>query len=343
MANQFLVSVADAIGRDASTGDLLFVGKANISSSFTMSTQKTEVRGGIGNAILYTYYHDKALEVKIEAATFEKSLLALNAGTTVVTGSTTVVKQESVTLVAGVGTVTETPTGGKVSVLLPDGSIQNLTPNGSEITVSGGAAQTVTAIYEYTDTDAQYVTGFSTLPPTGIDLTLISEVRNAATTLEYYFVINVPNFNVSGNYTMALSANGVSQQSLDGMAAVTTDAAGDYYFKAYWIPTTTTTAVAYTDIAATPSVITFSAADLPDTQQLSVLGIKGGIYANVNITTSCTFEVTSGCTDVIWSGSTGVISACATAIENDAAVVEVSYWDVTSGSLSDTMNVAIGA
>lgn len=339
MANQFLVSVADAIGRDATTGNLLFIGKANISSSFTMSTQKTEVRGGIGNAILYTYYHDKALEIQIEAATFDKTFLALNAGTTVGTGSITAVKQEAVTLVAGVGSVTETPTG-NVSVLLPNGTIQNLTPTVKEITVSGGLAQTVTAVYEYTETSIEYVTGFSTLPPTGIDLTLISEVRNAASTIEYYFVINIPNFNVSGNYTMALSANGVSQQSLNGMAAVTVDAAGDYYFKAYWLPTTTTTAIAYTDIAATPSVITFTTATA-DTSQLTVLGIKGGLYANAVITSLCTYAVSSGCDTMIWSGSTGIISACATTQYGDAAVVTASYWDVTSGSLADTMSVLV--
>jgi hypothetical protein len=340
MANEFLVSVADAIGRNPSTGALLFVGKANISSSFTMSTQKTEVRGGIGNPVVYTYYHDKAVEVSIESATFEKSILAINAGASIVNETVEVVKQEAVTLVGGEGTLSETPVSDTVGILFNSGAIQNVAPSGTSITVSGGGSETVTAVYTY-EVVADSITGSSTEPPTGVDLTLISEVRNSSTALIYYFVVNIPNFNVSGNYTMSLAANGVSQQTLDGMAAVTTAPTGDYYFKCAWVAAAGASTVGYTDIAATPSIITFDSTSLPATRQLTVLGIRGGVYSNVNITSLCAYERTSGCAAITAGSASGIITAGSGALLGDSAVITASYWDSTSGSLTDTMNVLV--
>ena len=70
MANEFLVSVADVILQDATTGAALAYGKANISSAFTLSMQSADVRAGINNPLLYSYYHTRELSVKVEQATF---------------------------------------------------------------------------------------------------------------------------------------------------------------------------------------------------------------------------------------------------------------------------------
>jgi len=63
---RFLVSVADVIGRDATSGNALFYGKTNISSAFTTSMTAVEGRGGKGNPLQVLYYHSKKLEINVE-------------------------------------------------------------------------------------------------------------------------------------------------------------------------------------------------------------------------------------------------------------------------------------
>lgn len=343
MSNEsYIVSVADAIGLDATNGNLLFIGKANITSAFTISTQKTEVRGGKNNPIRYTFYHDKAVEVTIESACFQKEFLALNAGTKIENGIVNVSKMEAIKLTAGVGTLSETPVG-NVGVMLPNGTIQNITPNGKSITISGGGDQEITAVYTYTEAGVDYITGFSANPPTGIHLILMADERDNAGTKISDVIIDVPAFNISGNYTLSFAANGVSQDSLNGQAAVTSDANGDYYYKSFFVPTEVASAQGYSDIAATPGMVTFSEASLPDTSQLTVLGIRNGLFSNVNITSQCTFSASGVDTDVLWVSASGLISACATAQAGDTITVTADYWDSASGSLVDTAIVSVTA
>jgi hypothetical protein len=112
MANEFLVSVANVVLRDPNTGNALAYGKANINSSFTMSMQKTEVRGGINNPLLYVYYHDKAIELKIEEATFNKTILGINAGSLAVNGAVNVTETECImSSASGSATISHTAVG----------------------------------------------------------------------------------------------------------------------------------------------------------------------------------------------------------------------------------------
>jgi hypothetical protein len=340
MANQFAVSVADAIGRD-SNGNVLFLGKANMSSAFTMTTARTDVRGGINNPLLYTYYHDREVAVSIESAVFTAALVALNAGTSITNGTYSVVKTEAVTLSSGSGTLTETPVSATtVGLLFSDGTIVNVTPSGTTVFVAG-KNENVTAMYTYSETLVDQVVGYATTPPSGIELILTSEIRNASNVKVYDLQIIIPNFNISGNYNISLAADGVSSQTIEGAALVEADAAGDYYFKANWIPSTAGTLV-FSDLAMTPSVISFSAATKPDTYQITTLGIRGGLYANVNVTTSASYARTSGSTSITVGSGTGLVTATSAVANSHVATITGWYWDVSSGSLSDTISVIVG-
>jgi hypothetical protein len=346
MANEFLVSVADAILRNSTTGAGIAYGKANISSAFTVSMQKTEVRGGKNNALLYTYYHDRLVEINIEEAIFTSDVLALNVGANVLNDSVTVLKTDCITLSSsGSGTLTETPTSSTVNVFLPDGTIQDITPTGTTITVSGGASQRVDAIYEYSETVDQITIDAAT-PPSVVDLTLLADVYNNAGVKTYELQINIPSFQINGNYTMNFAANAVSSQSLQGEALVVNAvdcSGGDYYAKVSWIPASTTT-VAVSSIAATPSTIAFSQASLPATQNISVLGIRGGIYTNTDITTSCSFVKHAGGATAISVGlHTGTVTAGSSGSSTDVATIDVTYYDTTNGDLTDTVDISIGA
>jgi len=344
MANEFLVSVADAILRNATTGAGIAYGKANISSAFTLSMQKTEVRGGRNNPLLYSYYHDRLVEINIEEAIFTSSVLALNAGASVLNAAVTVLGTDCIVLSAsGSGTLTNTPTSSTVAVFLPDGTIADVTPSTTTITYLAGAAQRVTAVYEYSDT-LDRVTIDTNTPPSVVDLTLIADVYNSAGTNTYKIQINVPNFQISGNYTMNFTANGVASQSLEGNALsnnATDCSGGDYYATVSWIAQSGTT-IAVAQIAATPAAIEFDDDSIPDTSQITVYGLRGGLYTNTNVTTSCSFVKRAGDADDISVGlHTGLVTAGSDVSGSDVARIDISYYDATNGTLTDVVEVTV--
>ena len=343
MANEFLVSVADAILRDPTTGNAIAYSKANIESSFTLSTAETEVRGGINNPLLYTYIHDRSLAININQATFDKVVLGLNVGQLSESGAVDVTQTDCIVLSGGSGTLSVVPTADTITVFLPNGLTEIVTATaGSNIYVSAGASQKVDVVYT-TSVTADQITIESTTPPSVVDLTMIAEVRDNTGAISEYLQISVPRFQVMGNYTLALAANGVSQQALSGKALLTTSTdctTADYYAKVTWIPVSATS-VAVSSIAAIPSTIAFTgtSASWPKTQQISVLGIRGGIYANANITSSCTFAKSSGSansnlvvgtTGLVTAGSSGSIVA-----GNYINYFKATYYTPTTGSLLD--------
>jgi hypothetical protein len=334
MANEFLVSVANVVLRDPNTGNALAYGKTNINSSFTMSMQKTEVRGGINNPLLYVYYHDKALEIKIEEATFDKTILAINAGSLAVNGAVNVTQTECImTSSSGSATITATPVG-NVTVFFPDGTVQTYVPSTKDITGLPLVAQRVDAVY-VTSTTADQVTVETTTPPTLVDATLLAEVRDNTGVIKEYLQIQIPRFQVSGNYTLAMAANGVSNQALDGMAlavASTDCVTGEYYAKATWIPASGT-AIPISSIAVVPGTLEYTAAGV---KNLTVLGIRGGTYANANITTSCSFIRTSGEATFSVGLHTGAVTMGVYS-GSSYAYISASYVDATNGLLVDTV------
>lgn len=343
MGDQFLVSVAEAIIRDPSTLAGIAFGTANIDSAFTLSKVETLARGGIGNPIKFAYYHDGIASVKITQAIFGKTFLALNAGTTLFTGTVSVLGTDCIVLTSGSGTLTETPTD-DVQVFLSDGTIQTVTPTGTDIYVSGGGDTKITAIYPYSTTGEQ-ITVETKTPPSVVDLTLKAEVRDDTGVIVNYLQINIPRFQVKGNYTLSLAANGISNEALEGMAlgVTPTDSCttGEYYAKVTWIPYSGTS-IPVTQIAATPDPIEFSAASMPDYQQLSVLAIRGGLALPFSVTNSCVYSKVSGSATLAINPTAGSIVATA-ATAGTTGEFLITYWNATSGSKYDTVNVLVTA
>ena len=349
MSQNFLVTVADAIIRDSATGEALAYGIANIDSALTITTQATEVRGGRNNPLLYSYIHDRKVEVKITEATFNKTILALNAGTSVLNSSITAVKTDCLVLSAsGSGTLVDTPLG-DVSVVLPNGLIEVVTPTAKVITTSGGADARVTAIYDYTVT-ADQITFETIKPPSVVDLTLIAEERDNTGVIQNYVQINIPSFQVTGNYTLSFAANGVSNQALEGsaLAVASSDCAtGEYYAKVTWVAAADATP-GVLSLAASPATLSFSvAAGLPKTKQITLWGIRGGLFSNVNVTTSASSIVTSGSTTLVANYNvglhTGAVTAGSAVAAGWLATVTASYVDADAGLLHDTVDIVATA
>ena len=340
MAIQQLVSVADAVLRDADTGAAIMLGKANINSAFKLAMSSADVHGGIGNQLLYSYYHTRELTVDIEQASFGESFIALNVGSSVVTGAVNVVQTDClITSASSAAQVLLTPVG-NVSVFLSDGSVQTVVPSTKDIILTGAASQTVTAVY-LTSKTADQITVTAATPPSIVDLTLIAEIRDQDhSSVLKYLQINIPSFQVTGTYDLSLTANGVSTEKLSGraLAVESTDcSSGNYYAKVTYIPVSGTTT--YSSIAATPASVTWAKSTAQSTQ-LTVYGIRGGTYANVPITTSCTYARSGSSGSGITVGAaTGLISTSASA----TTIAETVYVAVTypSASLVDVVRITI--
>ncbi len=348
--SRFLVSVGDAIIRDTTTKAALMYGKANIDSAFSTTAQSTQVRGGVNNQLLYTYIHDKEVSVKITDATFNMDILSLNAGTNVLNESVTALATDCLVFSAsGSATVTTgTPTG-NVTVFIGDSTPQTVTPTGANITVSGGANQKGYAIYEYTTT-ADNLTFEATVPPKLVDLTLIAEERDSTTrSVVNYVHIHVPYFQVAGNYTLSMAANGVSNQPLEGTAQVaksTNCSDGDYYAEITRIPATASAPIV-NDLYLKKDTSFSVAAGLPKTIQLQALGLRGGNYGDVDVTTSASYHVTSGSTTAVGNynvgANTGLITAGSSVAAGWIAVITACYTDATNGTLTDTATITATA
>jgi hypothetical protein len=340
MTNKFLVSVANAVGRDANTGAAIFLGKANISSAVTISTSAQEVRGGIGNGLLYVFYHSRKFEVKVDSATFDKQFLGLNVGALTQNGVVTAVQTEDLTLVAGVGTCTLTPTS-DISVFLSDNTVQTVTPVGKTFTVVGGAGQAITAVYNYNLT-ADNITVSLVTPPSVVDLTLTAEERDSTGVVVEYVQIHVPRFQISGNYTLSLAANGVSTQALDGMGLEYTDPVDNskYAAKIIYIPAAAST-VSSASIVAIPSSLLYTVGGGAQSLGVKVLAIRG--VSTVDVTTSSSFTVSPGTSLQFSPGlHTGIVlcSASTASAGSASGSMVVTYWDtVNSASRTDWVNL----
>lgn len=339
MANKFLNSVANVVLRDSSTKEAIAYGKTNITSALSQTMANTEVRGGIGNKLLYNYFHSRNIEITIEMATFNQYILALQSGASIATGSVSVVESECVVLSSGEATLDNTPTGDVTFIFDDNDAAIVVTPSGNDITVSGGLDRKGVAIYNR-NVSADRITVTVSTPPDTVELIMTAEVYDADSLVEYFQVV-IPKFQLNGGYELSLSADGTSSQPLTGAAlenTATDCSGGDYYYTATWISVSGATAP-YISLAATPSPMTLSGAS--DSSQITVLGIRSSLYTNQTVTDDCTFAVTSGCVTITAGSETGLVSSGSGALVGDEATVTASYWDVTSGSLTDTVYVSV--
>ncbi|OPH61717.1 hypothetical protein BC351_00300 [Paenibacillus ferrarius] len=323
MADRFLVSVADVIMRDPSNDTIVAKGKTLINTAFKQAVTNQEVRGGFGNGLAFTYSHDKKIDVSVEAANFEVGYIALNNGVGILNGlKDYFVTDELVTLVGGSGAVASTPVG-SVYVQKSDGSILTVTPTGKNFTLAGGANSTVYVSYQ-TSTSVDYISIDADKYPNAYEVTLIAKIfegKGQVAELQ----IKIPQFKISGSFDLSLAAASVSTSKLEGSALVDTN--GNY--ATVMIKPVGNTAVSYQAIAATPAAVSLSAAS--PTSQITVYGIRGGIYANTVVTSGCTYVSSTPATCTV-GASTGLI----TRVAAGSSTITVTH---TSSGITDTVVV----
>ena len=327
----FLVSVANVVGRDPETGNGLFYGTTNASTAVSLSMTEAEIRGGINNVVQGIYYHDKTLECTIEKVTFSKAFLPLNVGSDILPQNVKVLQTECLTLDgSGNGTLAKVPVG-VVNVFLDEDTVEtvNASALGSGaygITVSNMAGQMVTAIYEAYET-VDVLTIETTTPPKVVDLTLLIQVRDENMNLAYVLQYNIPKFQVSGNYELSLSADGVSNESLSGKALnvkAEDCATGDMYATIKWVPVALT-ARDFTGIIITNGNIQAVAGEAAN-YQLNVVGLYGSLNNHRLLTSDVTFAMNPASPAGITIDSNGLISITS-ASQAGSTTITATYGD----------------
>jgi hypothetical protein len=226
---KFLVSVADVYGYDSSDS-LLFVGKTLLDSSIETTLSNTDVRGGRGNQLQYIYYHTAEMNITINETQFSLEFLALNTGTTPETGANMFV-EESVTLAGGQGTVQEgTPL--KLStqniygwVTKADGSVQRVLFNGNNFDIGDAESNETVCVRYFTNmTAARQITINADMLPSNIRLVMEAQLCSSDSTTNQIGVVQVivPKASMTGQFTLSMTADGVSQTPLTVRALATT-------------------------------------------------------------------------------------------------------------------------
>ncbi len=316
-SKDFLVSTADVA---FFVNDVLaFTGTTSLNTSISVSMEDQEITGGKGNKTLYKFKYGRKLAPSIEMAQWNLAYIAANVGSTIFEGLKDVfVVAEPVTLTKGIGTLKREPVG-KVFVEYSDGSTEEIAPAGSTITV-GDADGKILATYQYS-TNVKRVTVDAESTPFVGRLVMSADKHNNRKGKVGEVQIEVPSFQLNGTFDITLEASGNTTTKLEGDAlAVDDDSCTDGSVYAYIteIPSEDS-AVAVSDLAVTPSVITLA---VNETKPLNVIGIRGGLYSNVSIDIAeC--EITSSDSSVA-SVENGIV----TAVSTGTAYISVVHNDV---------------
>lgn len=324
-SKDFLVSTADVA---FFVNDVLaFTGTTSLNTSIAVSMEDQEITGGKGNKTLYKYKYGRKLAPTIEMAEWNLSYIAAQVGSTIFEGLKDVFAvAECVTLTGGVGTLKKVPIG-KVYVENPDGSTAEVTPVGSTITV-GSDDGTVLATYQYS-TNVKRVTIDAESTPFVGRLLMSADKHNNKKGKVGEVQIEVPSFQLSGNFDISLESSGTTTTKLEGDALAVEGAScsdGSVYAYITEIPSQAS-AVSVSDIAATPAVVNLS---VNETKAINIVGIKGGLYSNVGIDIAdCTITSEDSAIATI---ADGVITGVA---------VGATYINVDYNGIKDVIKVTV--
>ena len=292
VAKNFLVSTADFALY--SNGILACTGTTNLNTSVEVSMQEQNVNAGKGNKLVYSYKYGRELNVTLETANWDIRYIAVNTASKIVEGLADVYKLgECVQLTSGVGVLTSEPVG-NVAIELADGNIVTVKASGTSIdlTALGLTNESVKATYQYSRV-AKSITIDADSAPEIFTLVLDAEKHNNKLGKVGSIQITVPSYQPSGNFNMNFTPDGTTSTNIDGKAlAVEGDKCSDgsavyAYVKEF---DESVNAVAVTDIAATPATINLDHSDTSTTATISVIGLKGALYAPIELDNAdCTF------------------------------------------------------
>ena len=241
--------------------------------------------------------------------------------------------RECVTLTEGIGVLSTTPIG-NVAVELSNGTIVTVEPTGTTIDMTKFGLtddkDSVKATYKYSRNAKRITIDAESTPFVG-RLVLDADKHNSKRGKVGSVQIEIPSYQLNGNFTIEFTPDGVTSTSLEGKAlAVEGDTCADGSVYAYITEfDETENAIAVTEIAATPDTIKIDTSNT--TATISVIGLKGGLYSPIELdNTDCTFVSDTPATATV--DSDGVV----TAVASGTATITISY-----NGVSDEINVIV--
>lgn len=332
-ATDFLVSTADFAAYY--NGVLACTGTTNLNASIEVSMQEQNVNAGKGNKLIYSYKYGRELAVNLEAANWDIRFIAMQTGSRITEGLDDVYQlAEPVQLTNGIGTLKFAPID-DVAVELPNGLFVTVTPESSaiDLTKFGAENETVKATYRYSKL-TKTISIDAGASPFVYELVLSADKHNNRLGKVGTVQVIIPSYQPSGNFTMSFTPDGVSSTTIEGKAlSVEGDACHDgsavyAYIKEF---DETEKAMAVTEIAATPAVISLDSANTDKTAAISVIGLKGALYSSIQLNNAdCTFKSDSPATATV--SPDGIVTAAGAG----SAKITVSY-----GSVSDEVEVVV--
>ena len=275
-----LVSVADVLFFNTTTGDYIGEGLALTNSTITQEMDSIEHRGGYLNALLFDIKHSKNLTVELESATFKMEYLMMQEGRAIVTGPDGVFKfDECVTFTNGVGSTVETPTG-SVFVRMPNGIVKKITPNEKEINISDATFNgQLQVIYQYNDTVDKITIDTKTQPMTVKAVMRVHVLTQDG--IEGFLQITIPRLKFDGSVTFDMAADSVSTFNLNGTAQEYATECGEAkYADVVYIKNNASEEIAVEAVVASPNEVTFAS---PGASAITpnIIGVRSLPYSNV--------------------------------------------------------------
>lgn len=222
----FMVSVADYYMFDTDQ-NLLAAGKTLSESTMELSVNATDVRGGKGAPLQYIYFNSPDMNITLTDTQFNLPFISLSAGADIQNGID-VWTEENVTLgVAGAGTVLGTPVAflGNASkygwVSHADGSTERVAFTGSGFTSPSGVSGEVVCVRYYeNDGASKQVVIPANIIPSIVTLVLDAQLASSSESTNIVGSVQIvfPKVQLTGNFTLSMTMDGVSTTPLTARA-----------------------------------------------------------------------------------------------------------------------------
>lgn len=236
MANKFILAgVGTAQFYTQGFTDLIGSSKTLTESGIGFGVTEEEIRGGLGNSVIGSYFHDTQFTLNMTDALFSLDYLARNVGGTIINSADILTMEECVVL-AGKITVTDTPvnffTNNEIIGFykLPsesDDDWKKITFNNKTADVDVPNGTVVCVRYCKTDMAGKEFRVNSNFIPDQVSVLLTLPLFKAGTEKATSYTssskvgeiqIVIPNFIFSGSQDLSLTASGAATTSLSGKA-----------------------------------------------------------------------------------------------------------------------------
>ena len=313
--------------------DYIGSSKTLTESGISLTVTEEEVRGGLGNSVLGSYFHDTGLTLNMTDALFSLEYLALNVGGTISAGATVVTMEQVVAGASGVITVTNQPQ----EFLSGNGYIAFVKkPSESEDSwkkvIFDDGAKTATTTYAENDVlcvrycmvneTARKFKISAAFIPSQISIILTFPLFKTGTDAQSFtdsskvgeIQIKIPNFIFNGSQDLSLTASGTATTALSGKALVTYTGSEGCDDEGYYgeIIEITYGKGEFDDVRAI--VVADANLDLieGETKKLQVYALYNGVTAPKLIdNTKLTFSVDTAGTTIASVDSAGIVTALA--------------------------------